>query len=106
MVKFDSSDHVLSLTRKVILSDGSTPMELTGKLNLSALSEPERQRIIAVAKLITNWCSGHEVDEMSVLKKEGVEVKLPSQLSRVNDALAKAINVEPISEGTSPVKVE
>ena len=101
MVKYESSDHVLSLSRKIILSDGTTPMELTGKLNLTGLSEPERQRIIAVAKLITNWCSGHNVTDDIVTKKDDEEVKLPSPLKKVNHLLEKTqSNVEPVSDST------
>lgn len=106
MVKYESSTHVLSLARKVILSDGCTPMELSGKLDLTGLSEPERQRIIAVAKLITNWCSGHDIDEIAAQKAGESEAKLLSPLSKVNAMLAKAITVVPVSEGESTVKVE
>jgi hypothetical protein len=106
MVKYESSAHVLSLTRKVILSDGCTPVELSGKLDLTDLSEPERQRIIAVAKLITNWCSGHDIDEIATQKQGESEVKLLSPLSKVNAMLVKPTIVVPVSEGESTEKVE
>lgn len=105
MVKYESSTHVLSLNRKIILSDGTTPMELSGQLNLSGLSEPERQRLIAVAKLITNWCSGHDIESVQTLKKDDSEVKLPSPLSKVNTLLVKPAKVEPASDSASPEEV-
>lgn len=107
MVKYESSTHVLSLSRKIILSDGTTPMELSGKLDLTGLSEPERQRLIAVAKLITNWCSGHDIESAQTMKKDGAEVKLQSPLSKVNTllALTEPDNAKPASDEASPEKV-
>nr|WAK72389.1 MAG: hypothetical protein [Mitoviridae sp.] len=105
MVKFDSSTQVLSLFRKVFLSDGTTPVELNGKLDLTALSEQERQRIISVAKLITNWCSGHDIDLSQSVKRDGEEVELPSPLVKVNSLIARAMEDEPASDSATPEEV-
>lgn len=106
MVKFDSKTHVLSLTKRSYLSDGSTPVDLSGELDLSGLSEPERQRIISVAKLITNWCSGHDIEEHPVQKIDGKTVKLPSQIEKVKSVIGKTTTEQPASEGTAAQKVE
>lgn len=106
MVKFDSKTHVLSLSKRSILSDGSTPVELSGQIDLSGLSEPERQRLISVAKLVTNWCSGHDIASNSVQKIDDETVKLPSQIDKVKSLIERSTDETPVSEGTSAQKVE
>lgn len=104
MVKYDSSTHELSLNKKFLLSDGSTPIDLTGKLNLDGIDEMERQRLIAVAKLITNWCSGHKVDEVLSSKQAGKEVNSISQLQKVNSLLGKTNNESQASDSSETQK--
>lgn len=111
MVKFDSKTHVLSLTKDVYLSDGAVLVEMTGQVNLSSLSEPERQRLIAVAKLVTDWCHGNDIKSRPVTKdKAGESVEHPSRLDKVAKLVEhKPEKVEtpekaPASEEAAPEK--
>jgi len=93
MLKYESSTRILEFKKKVILSDGSTPMELNGKLDLSAMSEPERQRIIAVAKLTTQWCNGHDIEQSQTLKqKDKEDVILRSPLDKAKSILERDLS--------------
>lgn len=108
MVKFDSKTHVLSLTRDVHLSDGMILVEMTGQINLSSLSEPERQRLIAVAKLVTDWCHGNDIKSRPVTKdKSGNDVEHQSRLDKVSKLVEPKVGTpekEPASEEATPEK--
>jgi len=80
MVTYDSHKKTLQLILRGYVGNGTLATALEGEISLADLGEPERQRIIAVAKLVSSFVNGHNVTNKRKEIKDGSSIEVDSYL--------------------------
>jgi len=93
MVTYDSSSKSLQMIIRGHL-DGTLATALKGEISLAHISEPERQRLIAVAKLVSSFVNGHDVTSKRKEIKDGVTVECDSYLNSTATKISKSLTSE------------
>lgn len=118
MIKFDSKSRELSLLYRYDIDtiDGKKPTSVHGKVDVSDLTESERQLIIAVSKLVHQFSTGHNVavresstkdDKVKALSPiESLQLAIDRYVKRNEPSQAtpdetQRENVVPVTDGTS-----
>lgn len=102
MVRYDSQSKILQLQKKYVIA-GDTPTSLTGSLDLSKLTNQEQQRLIAVAKLVLQFSTNHDVTHKIVVGTEKDKSIAPSLLAETQRIINQ---VKPLSsEANKDVQV-
>lgn len=90
MVTYDSHSKSLQLIIRGHL-DGTLATAIKGEISLTDVSEPERQRLIAVAKLVSSFVNGHNVTDKRKELKGEVVVETDSYLNSTAAKIAKSL---------------
>lgn len=93
MVTYDSHKKSLQMSIRGHL-DGTLATAILGEISLADVSEPERQRIIAVAKLVSSFVNGHDVTSKRKEVKGDTVVETESYLVSTAAKLKRSLNSE------------